>query len=131
VFGRDRVAPEGRLDAVALVMGHDEPTTEVTPVSPGEVAARMQPSLEEERAPLMSAYRQFRYAFPDRESPVIDTAAEQEAKLLTALLADRPCVKVVHPYPCDLRLLSSIVVEAATAAARDATSPSPDQGASS
>jgi hypothetical protein len=87
--------------------------------------------LDEERAPLMSAYRQFRYAFPDRESPVIDTASEQEAKLLTALLADRPCVKVVHPYPCDLRLLSATVVAAATAAARDRTSSSPDGGSSS
>jgi hypothetical protein len=112
VFGADRISLQGHLDVVVLVMSHEGPETTTRSVDLAEIAARMQASLEEERAPLMTQYRQFRYAFPDRESSVIDTAAELESKLLTALLADRPCVKVVHPHPCDLRLLGRTVMDA-------------------
>jgi len=118
LFGADRVSLEGRLDAVVLVISHQDPGMAVRPVHAVEIAHRMQASLEEERTSLMSHYRHFRYAFPDRDSPVIDTAAERESKLLAALLEDRPCAKVLHPHPCDVRLLGRTVM-AAVAAARD------------
>lgn len=120
LFGADRVALEGRLDAVVLVMSHEETGILTRPVGPGEVAQRMRASLEDERAPLMEHYRHFRYAFPDRSNPVIDNAAELEAKLLTALLDGRPSTKVVHPHPCDLRALGRTVVRAATRARDEA-----------
>ena len=120
LFGADKVSLQGRLDVVVLVMSHEEPGTLARPVDPGEVTQRMRASLEDERAPLMAHYRHFRYAFPDRANPVIDNAAELESKLLTALLDDRPCVKVVHPHPCDVRLLGRVVMDAAKAACDEA-----------
>jgi hypothetical protein len=112
LVGAERVSLEGRLDAVVLVMSHEDPELLSRPVGAGEVAQRMEASLEEERAALMTHYRQFRYAFPDRVSPVIETAAERESKLLSALLEDRPCVKVLHPHPCDVHLLGRTVMAA-------------------
>jgi hypothetical protein len=120
LFGADRVSLRGRLDAVVLVMSHDEPGIVTRPVDPGEVTQRMKASLEEERAPLMTHYRHFRYAFPDRANPVIDNAAELESKLLASLLDDRPSAKVLHPHPCDLRLLGRVVLDAAETACEEA-----------
>ncbi len=124
LFGADRVSLQGRLDAVVLVMSHEEPGIVTRPVEPGEITQRMKASLEEERAPLVTHYRHFRYAFPDRANPVIDNAAELESKLLTALLDDRPSAKVVHPHPCDLRLLGRVVLDAAEAACEEAAAAS-------
>jgi hypothetical protein len=120
LFGADKVALEGRLDAVVLVMSHEEPGIVIRPVDPGEITQRMKASLEDERAPLMTHYRHFRYAFPDRAGAVIDNAAELESKLLTALLDGRPCAKVLHPHPCDLQLLGRVVLDAAEAACEEA-----------
>jgi len=116
LFGAHRVALRGRLDAVVLVMSHESARTESRPVSPTEIAQRMQASLEEERAALMTHYRHFRYAFPHRTNPVIDNAAELESKLLNSLVNGRPCVKVLHPHPCNVHLLGRTVVGAAKAA---------------
>jgi hypothetical protein len=120
LFGADRVALQGRVDAVVLVMSHEDPGMSTRPVRASEIAQRMQASLEEERAALMTHYRQFRYAFPDRASAVIDTAAEHESKLLAALLDDLPAVEVRHPHPCDLHLLGRTVMAAVRAATQEA-----------
>ena len=120
LFGADKVSLEGRLDAVVLVMSHEEPRIVTRPVDAGEITQRMKASLEDERAPFMTHYRHFRYAFPDRANPVIDNAAELESKLLAALLDDRPSIKVVHPHPCDLHLLGRAVMDAAETACEEA-----------
>jgi hypothetical protein len=101
-------------------MCHQKPGILTRPVDPGEITQRMKASLEEERAPLMTHYRHYRYAFPDRASAVIDNAAELESKLLTALLDGRPSAKVLHPHPCDLQLLGRGVLDAAEAACEEA-----------
>jgi hypothetical protein len=119
LFGADRVSLRGRVDAVVLVMSHEEATMTTRSVRASEIAQRMQASLEEERVPLMTHYRQFRYAFPDRAGAVIDTAAERESKLLAALLDDRPAVEVRHPHPCDVHLLGRTVMAAVRAARQE------------
>jgi hypothetical protein len=116
LFGAERVSLRGRLDAAVLVMSHEHPGAVTQSVTPGEIAQRMQASLEEERAPLMSHYHHFRFAFPDRGNPVIDNAAELESKLLAGLLNDCPCVKVLHPHPCDLHLLGRTMMAAVESA---------------
>ncbi len=113
LFGPESIALHGSLDAVVLVVSHDAPETEAQPVGPGEIAQRMRASLEEERAPLMTHYRHFRYAFPDRVNPILETAGELEAKLLASLLDDRPAAKVAHPHPCDMGVLGRTVLRAA------------------
>ncbi len=113
LFGPDSIALHGELDAVVLVVSHDAPETVAEPVRHGEIARRMRASLEEERAPLMTHYRHFLYAFPDRANPIVENAGELEAKLLSSLLDDRPAAKVAHPHPCDIALLGRTVLTAA------------------
>jgi hypothetical protein len=120
LFGADRVPLRGHLDAVVLVMSHEGNEIVTRSAAPGEIAERMRASLEEERAPLMTHYRHFRYAFPDRTNSLIDEAPALESKLLTALLDDRPCAKVVHPHPCDVHLLGRAVLKAAQTARQQA-----------
>jgi hypothetical protein len=73
----------------------------------------MAASLAEERAPLMVHYRQFRYAFPDRSSPLLEKAGEIESRLLAERLDHVPSAKVTHPHPCDVHALGRAVLEAA------------------
>jgi hypothetical protein len=115
LFGPDRVALQGRLDAVVLVMSHDDPRTVSRTPHPGEVVQRMAASLEEERSALMTHYRHFRYAFPDRHNPVLDDATELESKLLSAMLGAAPSTAVQHPHPCDIHLLGRTVLTAVDA----------------
>jgi len=73
----------------------------------------MTASLAEERAPFMTDYRQFRYAFPNRSSALVEGAPEREVELLRKLFDGRPATRVDHPYPCDLRALGDAVRAAA------------------
>lgn len=113
LFGADGMVSSAALDAVVLVLSHEAPETVVHPVEPGEIARRMAASLAEERAPLMVHYRQFRYAFPDRSSPLLEKAGEIESRLLAERLDHVPSAKVTHPHPCDVHALGRAVLEAA------------------
>ena len=113
LFGADGMVSSARLDAVVLVLSHESPDTVVHEVEQGEIARRMAASLAEERAPLMVHYRQFRYAFPDRSSPLLESAGETEARLLAERLDGVPSAKVTHPHPCDVQELGRAVLDAA------------------
>jgi hypothetical protein len=62
----------------------------------------MTASLTYERRNLLATYQQFRYAFPDRRNILLETAAEQELKLLTQAFEGRPSYELLHPYPVPL-----------------------------
>jgi hypothetical protein len=113
LFGPDGMVSSARLDAVVLVLSHEAPETAVHDVAPGEIARRMAASLDEERAPLLEHYRQFRFAFPDRRSTLLEQADEIEARLLSERLDQVPSAKVTHPHPCDVHTLGEAVLEAA------------------
>lgn len=102
LFGEHAVALQGRLDQFLLLASHagDEVTVEVADSQ--LIGRRMLASLEDERAPFMAAYRQFRFAFPDRTSPTVECAAELERALIEKILADRTTHVVRHPYPFDV-----------------------------
>ena len=68
-------------------------------------ARRMVSSLEFERAPLATAYQQFRFAFPDRVCAALDTVRERELELLVDALDDLPAYEIRHPYPVRLHEL--------------------------
>jgi hypothetical protein len=59
-------------------------------------------SLEHERGPLTACYEQFRFAFPDRENPLIEEAPQRERALLGRVMAGRAGHAVDHPYPVRL-----------------------------
>lgn len=113
LFGADRLALRGSLDSVVLVVSHSSPDIIVGPAGPTELSGRMLASLADERAAFMAHYRQFRYAFPERSSPVVDDVETTEARLLTELFDGRPAAKVSHPYPCDIADLGRAVRSAA------------------
>jgi hypothetical protein len=112
LFGADAMQLKGPLDVVVLVLNHDSPQIVSQPVSPAEVAGRMAASLATERTQFMEHYDQFRYAFPDRVSDVVERAHETETALLRQVLEGRPAAKVLHPYPCDITELGNAVMQA-------------------
>jgi hypothetical protein len=102
LFGEDSVKLHGRLDHVLLVVSSDQEGVSLQPVPGRDVAARMRASLQDERTPFLAAYRQFRFLFPDRRSPVVEDACAIERDLLEQHLADRPAHLLRHPYPVRL-----------------------------
>jgi hypothetical protein len=113
LFGAAGMVTSARLDAVVLVMSSEAPDTVAHDTAPGEVSRRMAASLAEERAPLLVHHRQFRYAFPDRSSPLLESAGDLEARLLAERLDHVPSAKVTHPHPCDVEELGQAVLRAA------------------
>jgi hypothetical protein len=105
LFDAEAVALSGRFDRLFLMGSWEEERIAVRPVDPAEVAGRMAFSLVHERAPLLAAYEQFRFAFPDRPNPLIEEAPARERALLHRLLAGRPAYAVDHPYPVRLAAL--------------------------
>ncbi len=105
LFGADALALHGRLDELILVASHDDAEVRVEPVGGDEVGRRMLASLQEERTELMSYYRQFRFAFPGRSSPIIERASELECKLVSSALNGLACSWLRHPYPVDISSL--------------------------
>jgi hypothetical protein len=98
----DRLLPvidRTELDVVILTESHDDDAITVEPIDPLDVARRMAAMLPVERAPLLTAYQAFRYAFPDRRSDLLDRAEERERELLPRALGGIPALQVRHPYP--------------------------------
>jgi hypothetical protein len=108
LFG-GHIEAEADLDVLLFVTSHDRSWVEVTPVPSATVAARMRASLAEERAAFMAHYRQFRFAFPDRRSEVVERAPELEQALLDSRLGGLPAFQLGHPYPFDLTGLAGPV----------------------
>lgn len=109
LFGADRMALRGRLDAAVLMLSHDRADIAVGVAGPGEISGRMVASLAHEREVFIDHYRQFRFAFPSRRSAVVEIADELEAELLKARFDGRESAKVAHPYPCDIAALGDAV----------------------
>jgi hypothetical protein len=105
LFDPAEIALAGPVDRVFLMRSWERPDVAVSPVSGTEVAARMAASLRYERAPLLAAYEQFRFAFPGRSNELIEQAPAREAELLGRLLDGRDAHAVDHPYPVRLDAL--------------------------
>ncbi len=102
LFGSEAVVLHGRLDALLLLASHEASAVTVKPIDAAHVGRRMLASLAEERAPFLAHYRQFRFAFPDRRSDVVENAGAMEQELFDRLLAGRTAHIVRHPYPVRL-----------------------------
>jgi hypothetical protein len=124
------VDPSRSFDLVVLATSHDADTVELDEVKGETVAARMRASLLDEREPLLAHYRQFRYAFPDRRSALIDTAGQIEAELLDSALTGRAAYHLRHPYPFELNSLVA-PLEAALSSLPTASGPNEDSSPTS
>lgn len=118
LFGPGRIEESARIDELLLLSSHDSPDVVVETIAGADVAARMLASLEHERHGLLAAYQQFRFAFPDRRSRVLDEAPVIEAGLINQVLGGRPATWLRHPYPCDLESLYGPIAAVAGAGRR-------------
>jgi hypothetical protein len=105
LFGAEACALEGRLDRVLFVASHEAPDISVRPADPVEICRRMVFSLEEERARFMTTYHQFRFAFPERCSELVERTEEVQRELLFKVLAGKESHSVHHPYPVSIPAL--------------------------
>jgi hypothetical protein len=74
----------------------------VTPIDPDEVARRMVPCLAYERRALLAAYDRFRFAFPERRNEFLESAGEEESRLLSHALEGKLSFEIRHRYPTRL-----------------------------
>lgn len=93
------VAADAPVDQVILVTTRADRSVTIEPIDAGTVAALMAVSLQEERAPLMSFYRRFRFAFPGRRNRLLEAADEIERLRLRQFLLGKDCHVVTQPYP--------------------------------
>lgn len=105
LFGPDSMAPRAHLDRLLFMVSHNSPSLQIDRVDSLEIAKRMRASVAEERLEFMRVYRQFRFAFPELTSAVVEQAEELESALLEHLLSDVPAVSVRHPHPMDIAAL--------------------------
>jgi hypothetical protein len=105
LFGAESVVPAANLDHLLLVSSHASPELCAEDIRADEVAARMLASNAEERQPLMSLYRQFRFAFPQLSNPFLEEVGQTEAKVMQSALTGVPAAWLRHPYPVQLTSL--------------------------
>jgi hypothetical protein len=99
IFGAENCQERAALDLLLFTVSHNDEAVRVEPVDSQEVARRMLYSITEEQSDLLSYYRKFRFAFPDRCNPWLDNLERIQHKLLSRVLKDVPAFAVYHPYP--------------------------------
>jgi hypothetical protein len=101
-FGAERCTQEAVPRKLFFVAVHEAPEVVVRPVDPSEIARRMVFSLGEERADLLACYRKFRFAFPERQSSLLEGAEAREREMLGRALGGLEAYEVLHPYPAPI-----------------------------
>ena len=99
LFGAHACALEGRLDKLVFVVSREGEAVEVAPIDAGEVARRMGFSLQYERQRLLASYLEFRFAFPDRSSALLEGAEERQREMLLERFAATEAHIALHPFP--------------------------------
>jgi len=102
-----RVRGEGApLDLIVFVESWDDPRIIVEPIEGADVAGRMVHSIRHEWLDLWTAYLKWRYAFPDRPNPILESLEATLADRLGRAVAGRPTLSLRHPYPPDIPALA-------------------------
>jgi hypothetical protein len=107
-----------RLDAVVMIESSGDAPASVEPIAAGLVARRAAATVAHELLDLQALYLAFRYAFPDRANPAIESLAATVEMRLAAAFADKPCVVVRHPSPPDIPALHGLLEAAVRQAMR-------------
>lgn len=109
LLGSAPLADGWALDRLVLVMSHESQALEVEAADATVLARRATASFLFEAGDLLGHYRRFRFAFPDRSNPAIETLEERYAAAIAAALDGTPAVVVRHPYPLEIpRLYDTI-----------------------
>jgi hypothetical protein len=100
------------LDSVVLVESSSEPEASAEPIDGSIVARRTAATVVHELLDLQALYLTFRYAFPDRRNPFIESLPALVERCLVDAFAGKPCVSVRHPYPPDIPALHGLIAAA-------------------
>ncbi len=111
LFGGRIVADGAPLDRVVFVESGEDDRIVVEPIDGREVAGRMVHSVRHEWLDLWTAYLKWRYAFPDRPNPILETLEASLSDGLGTALADRPAVVLRHPYPPHIPALADALLD--------------------
>jgi hypothetical protein len=114
LFGAQACALEGRLDKLVFVMSRESEAVAVEAVEAHEVARRMEFSLQYERERLLGHYQQFRFAFPDRSSALLEGIAQRERELLLERFGGTEAYVLEHPFPPSIPSLYKALLPVAT-----------------
>lgn len=98
LFG-DARCERGRPDVLLFVVSGASDEYSVRPIDAEQVAAQMQFSLLDELSDVTSCYIRYRFAFPDRNCPLLDALPELLKQRLSEALHGIPAHLVLHPYP--------------------------------
>jgi hypothetical protein len=109
VFGAERCQREAEPRILFFVATHEAPEVLARPIDPAEVARRMVFSLGEERADLLSCYRKFRFAFPERSSALLEGCEALEREMLARALGGLEAYEVLHPYPAPIPAMFEVM----------------------
>lgn len=108
---RDATGPfSAALHKVFFMQSHESQEITVEPADPSELAARMASSVQYELLPLMSAYLEFKFAFPDAVNPMLETLSQVHGEMLVRALAGKDAYIVRHPYPVSFAELYQAMV---------------------
>jgi hypothetical protein len=77
-------------------------------------------SHQHHRLSLLSAYSQYRFAFPDTPSSLVESLEEREADLLRAALDGVRAYEVLHPARPSIASLGRAIADVIGSSARDA-----------
>jgi len=112
IFGK-RLGPFcARPDRIFLVMSHEADAYTVETTTPEHIARRMIASVQYELLPFMEHYLAFKFAFPEKQNPFLETLVQRQAELLQRALAGKAAFIVRHPYPFSFEKLRATMLEA-------------------
>lgn len=98
IFAHRTSTFSANLHKVFLMANWGRHETTIEKVDPDTIASKMAWSNEYEQLPLTSAYKAFRFAFPDKRNEFLERSNELQAELLKKALMGRDCYIVWHPY---------------------------------
>lgn len=103
LFGAQHCSNVGKVDRLVFVSSHASADVIVRKIDASEIAQRMLFSLQEEARVLLEYYRRYRFAFPERENPLLSRLEPLQQAALERSLAHHPeAYEVRHPYPVAL-----------------------------
>jgi len=105
LFDAEERPLEASFDRLFFVVSHEDPQIVVDKVDAGEVARRMVFSLLYERMDLLSQYMRFRFAFPDRPNPLIESLEDVQGDALDRVFSGKQAHRIAHPYPVSISAL--------------------------
>lgn len=100
------------LDAVILIESSGSTVASAEPIDARVVARRTAVTVVNELLDVQALHLTFRYAFPDRRNPFIESLAVVLEEHLVEAFAGKRCVVVRHPYPPDIPALHDLILGA-------------------